>query len=167
MPELVSPFRVSASQEADALQKRVAVEKEWLKLTIASWSKWHHYRLTTPDWELVADRRGLEAGKNAETVAKRKDPLLTASPMSNPETVPSMAHAMEDDEHWSVVFAHPLPQDAPSWQQEPLSLRFEARRCPDVGCTKGLGKMVTNWTNPVLWSERFGGQARHHGGQSS
>lgn len=44
------------------MTKRETVQMEWLALTVASWSKWNHYRLTTPDWEHTAVRRGTIAG---------------------------------------------------------------------------------------------------------
>lgn len=128
-----------AFKEADALQRREAVQTEWLSLTVASWSKWNHYRVITPDWEHTSVRRGQDAGMVVKDNAKMKDPLPSPGPLSTPQNLPSMSHAMTDGEHWTVVFKHPLPADAPSWEQEPHSLRFEARRCPDVGCTKGLG----------------------------
>jgi len=146
-----------ALKEADALRAASIPEPEWFQLVVASWSKWNHYKLTYPDYEMVGTRRGPLAAAAAKSSAKLKPYLTDPTQLAtSPSTLQSMTHGMIDEEHWAVVFKFPLPSDALSWNQEPLCARFEARRCADEGCTLGLGDEIPdNWTNPISWSDFF------------
>lgn len=143
-------------KEADAKLAKKAVATEWLQLVVESTSAWHHYNLISPDWELLATRWGQRpAGLQAQRSATEKEALLDVSAFDNPADLHSLSHGMLDNEHWTVVFRHPSTGQAPL-EKEPLSLRFEAKRCPEEGCILGLPPLNFNWTEPKLWSAVFG-----------
>eukprot|EP00931_Biecheleriopsis_adriatica_P101149 TRINITY_DN76357_c0_g1_i1.p1 TRINITY_DN76357_c0_g1~~TRINITY_DN76357_c0_g1_i1.p1 ORF type:complete len:5100 (-),score=780.62 TRINITY_DN76357_c0_g1_i1:121-13482(-) len=138
----------------EAAKANKEVEPEWLQMVVASWSKWHHYNLVRPDWMMVATRYGLQAGEAALPSATKMEEVADSSLLAAPESLPNMAHGMITNESWAVNFRYP---DATGYTGlESLAARFEAKRCPEEGCTAGLPELNQEWDNPIKWSVHFG-----------
>eukprot|EP00928_Gymnodinium_smaydae_P008245 TRINITY_DN12998_c0_g1_i1.p1 TRINITY_DN12998_c0_g1~~TRINITY_DN12998_c0_g1_i1.p1 ORF type:complete len:1098 (-),score=241.77 TRINITY_DN12998_c0_g1_i1:194-3487(-) len=137
-----------------AMKAKEVMTPEWMQLTVASWSSWNHYKLFNPDWGLLGVRRGTLAAEAMKLNMKEIPALTDPAPLAKPSDLKALAHGMQDSQHWAVTFRYPT--DILPHEKEPLSARFEARRCPDEGCSGAPGVMNWTWDNPILWSEHFG-----------
>jgi hypothetical protein len=143
-------------EQKQAAKNKEAAGQEWLQLRVKSWSKWDHFNLKVPDWELLATRQGKIEGERMKDMAHTVEYQLSPTPLLSPASLESMTHGMLNGENWAVTFASPRTFAQMPLAQEPLSARFEAKRCPEKGCTLGLPAVARNWTTFELWSTKFG-----------
>eukprot|EP00931_Biecheleriopsis_adriatica_P097950 TRINITY_DN7183_c0_g1_i1.p1 TRINITY_DN7183_c0_g1~~TRINITY_DN7183_c0_g1_i1.p1 ORF type:complete len:7010 (+),score=1122.12 TRINITY_DN7183_c0_g1_i1:2657-21031(+) len=144
-------------KESDALKKKKqSAEAEWLQLQVRFLQSYNHVKLLHPYHEFIGVRHGVDAMNQAVQREEYQPYLTTPDPLNDPEFLPAMTHGMMDSTRWAMSFRFPLPVGAPSWNQEPLSAQFEARKCPDEGCMGTMPTADQNWTTYILWSEYFG-----------
>eukprot|EP00928_Gymnodinium_smaydae_P019285 TRINITY_DN17388_c0_g3_i1.p1 TRINITY_DN17388_c0_g3~~TRINITY_DN17388_c0_g3_i1.p1 ORF type:complete len:4123 (+),score=973.55 TRINITY_DN17388_c0_g3_i1:156-12371(+) len=140
--------------KSEAMKNKELVTPEWAQLVVQSWSKWDHYKMRNPDWELLATRYGTLAGEAAKDYQTYLEPLLDPAVLNKPSGLKAMSHGMLDPTAWSVTFRYPT--DILPVEKEPLSARFEARRCPDEGCGGVPAEINMTWDSYILWSDVIG-----------
>jgi len=126
-------------------------EPEWVQMIVQSDSAWDHYQLLNPDAIQVGS--WVKEQKLVQDVPYLHDP----TPLQDPASLPSMAHGMMDSKNWAVNFRFPAANSYNlALKTEPNTARFEADRCPVLGCAPPVAPVLLSGLVKESWITKFG-----------